>query len=174
VSSSEHVIAYTDGACSRNPGPGGWGVLLIKKTTVRFISGFSPHSTNNRMELQAAIEALKALKWSSDVEIHTDSKYLQDGIQKWIHSWKIRSWRTSSNKPVLNIELWKELDELVQTNFVRWKWVRGHSTNRYNNFVDNLATTAITKREGVNRKVDLNELERLIDVRQVSRRLRPT
>jgi ribonuclease HI len=166
------VTIYTDGACSKNPGPGGWGALLLAKDTARFISGFVPQSTNNRMELQAAIEALKALKISSEVELHTDSQYVKNGIQKWIHTWQRRNWINSANKPVLNRELWEQLIRLEQTHHVRWNWVQGHADNKYNNFVDKLATDAIKLEHGVDNKIEQSRLEEMLNDRQVSRRLR--
>jgi ribonuclease HI len=107
--SESAVTIFTDGACSHNPGPGGWAALLILRDTVRFISGYESHTTNNRMELSAAISALRTLKWRSDADVHTDSKYLQDGIKFWIHKWKRNNWRNASNKPVLNQDLWMAL-----------------------------------------------------------------
>jgi ribonuclease HI len=163
------VTIFTDGACSRNPGPGGWAALLILRDTVRFISGFDPRTTNNRMELFAAISALKALKRQSVANIYTDSRYVQEGIKFWIHRWKRNDWRNASNRPVVNRDLWVELQELVDIHRVHWMWVRGHSTDRYNNFVDLLARLAISRKSGVDVKISVGELEGIIDDRQVPR-----
>lgn len=156
------VVIYTDGACSRNPGPGGWGALLLYKGTARFLSGFVELATNNQMELSAAIMALKVLKRKSAVELNTDSLYLKDGIQKWLSSWQRNNWRTSGNRPVKNQELWVELSEEAQRHVVRWKWVRGHSEDKYNNFVDWLARDAILRRHGRDAKMMDSELTRIV------------
>jgi len=161
--SERRVIVYTDGACSRNPGPGGWGALLIFRGTARFLSGYAPQTTNNQMELSAAIAALNAFHKEASVEIHTDSLYLKDGIQKWIRAWRTNNWRTFGNKPVKNKEYWIELDRQLLSHDVHWSWVRGHSTNRYNNFVDWLARDAIIHRAGRDQKMSVFNLERYID-----------
>jgi len=161
---SERVTIYTDGACSGNPGPGGWGAILLYKQSARFISGFSPHTTNNRMELAAAIGALKALnKDSVELEIHTDSNYVKNGIQEWLPSWRSRGWKTFDKKPVKNKEYWEELDEQVKLHHVHWRWVKGHGLSRYNNFVDWLARDAIKHRAGRNERGSINEIENFID-----------
>jgi ribonuclease HI len=166
---SESIVTiFTDGACLNNPGPGGWAALLILRDTARFISGYEPHTTNNRMELFAAIAALKTLRRSAAANIYTDSKYLQDGISRWIHSWIQNKWRTKSNKPVLNQDLWVDLLELVKIHHVHWEWVRGHSTSQFNNFVDLLARGAISRRAGVDVKLSMRELEDILNGRQVS------
>lgn len=142
------LIAYTDGACSGNPGPGGWGVLLqafrgdalIKE---RELSGFEPMTTNNRMELRAAIGALEALERASTITIITDSVYLRDGITKWIDNWKAKNWRTASKKPVKNSELWQRLDDLAAGHQIDWQWVKGHAGEEGNERADKLATGAI-------------------------------
>src|ERR1700741_703030 len=157
------VTIFTDGACSHNPGPGGWAALLIFRGTARFISGYERHTTNNRMELRAAIGALTTLTKSAEANVHTDSKYLQDGISRWIRGWIKNKWKTSGNKPVLNQDLWLELLSLVETHHVHWSWVRGHSTNKFNNFVDLLARGAISRREGVDVRLSLGELEDILD-----------
>lgn len=140
---TEKVEIYTDGACQGNPGPGGWGALLRYKDTEKEIAGFSPSTTNNRMELQAAIEGLKSLKRPMKVDIYTDSQYLRDGITKWMFQWKKNNWRLSNNKPVKNQDLWEALDELVKTQNVAWHWVRGHSGHPENERADALARQAI-------------------------------
>ena len=162
------VTIFTDGACSHNPGPGGWAALLILRGTVRFISGYERHTTNNRMELFAAIAALKTLTRSTEADVHTDSKYLQDGITRWIRGWIKNDWKTASKKPVLNQDLWIELLRQAETHHVHWSWVQGHSTNKLNNFVDLLARGAISRREGVDVRLSLSEFEDILDGRQVS------
>ena len=133
------VEIFTDGACRGNPGPGGWAALLRTGAKEREISGGEPLTTNNRMELRAAIEALNALKRPCKVEIHTDSTYVRDGIMKWIHGWKRNGWRTADRKPVKNAELWQELLEAESRHQVRWHWVKGHSGHVENDRVDALA-----------------------------------
>ncbi|MFO1189459.1 MAG: ribonuclease HI [Alphaproteobacteria bacterium] len=136
----DHVIEiFTDGACSGNPGPGGWGAILRWNGHEKEIKGGDPATTNNRMELIAAIEALKALKRSSRVRLHTDSRYLRDGIEQWIHAWKKRNWRTADKKPVKNVDLWQALDELRSHHTIEWHWVRGHSGHAENERADALA-----------------------------------
>jgi ribonuclease HI len=133
------VIVYTDGACSGNPGPGGWGAILISGEHRKELSGGEATTTNNRMELLAAISALEALKMPSHVELHTDSKYVQDGIHKWIHGWKKNGWRTTERKPVKNVELWQRLDAARQRHEVDWRWVKGHAGHLENERADELA-----------------------------------
>ena len=143
---SDTVEIYTDGACSGNPGPGGWGVLireLDKEDTE--ISGGEKDTTNNRMELLAAIKALESIKNNKEIIIYTDSNYVKDGITVWISNWKKNNWKTSKKKPVKNQKLWKKLDELVKFHDVKWEWIKGHSTNIYNNLVDELARKAAKK-----------------------------
>lgn len=137
------VTIYTDGACSKNPGVGGWGAVLLYGEAQKQISGKEEMTTNNRMELQAVIQALKILKRSCEVELYTDSKYVQQGISTWIHNWKKNGWRTADKKPIKNQDLWQELDEQSKRHQVNWKWVKGHSDNEYNNLADKLATEAI-------------------------------
>jgi ribonuclease HI len=133
------VEIFTDGACRGNPGPGGWAALLRTGDREREISGGESLTTNNRMELRAAIEALNALKRPCTVEIHTDSTYVRDGIMKWIHGWKRNGWRTADRKPVKNAELWQELLDAESRHEVRWHWVKGHSGHAENDRVDALA-----------------------------------
>ncbi len=134
------IEVFTDGACSGNPGPGGWGVILRYKGTEKELSGGAPETTNNRMELTAVIEALKALKRECDVVIHTDSRYVMDGVQQWLPNWKQNGWKTSNKKsPVKNVDLWQELDSLLQKHNIRWIWVKGHNGHEENERVDKLA-----------------------------------
>jgi ribonuclease HI len=135
----KRVVIHTDGACSGNPGPGGWGVVLEYDGHVRELFGGAPMTTNNRMELTAAIEALRALKGRRSVELHTDSEYLRNGIGKWIHGWKRNGWRTADRKPVKNVELWQALDTLAAEHDVDWRWVRGHAGHDLNERADELA-----------------------------------
>ncbi|MDC0213383.1 ribonuclease HI [Gammaproteobacteria bacterium] len=137
------VEIFTDGACRGNPGPGGWAALLRHKEEEKIISGAVQQSTNNRMELTAAIEGLEQLKRSMEVILTTDSQYVKDGITKWIEGWKKKGWITSQKKPVKNVDLWKRLDEAVATHRVEWKWVKGHSGHRENEMVDQAANIAI-------------------------------
>jgi ribonuclease HI len=133
------VVIYTDGACSGNPGPGGWGAILISGEHRKELSGGEAQTTNNRMELLAAISALEALKGSAHVDLHTDSKYVQDGIGKWIHGWKKNGWKTADRKPVKNVELWQRLDTARQRHEVEWHWVKGHAGHDENERADELA-----------------------------------
>lgn len=135
----ELVDIYTDGACSGNPGPGGWGALLIYGDNEREICGGDANTTNNRMEMQAAIEALRALKRPVTVRLHTDSTYLQQGITTWIHAWKKRGWKTAAKKPVKNADLWQSLEEAMAPHAVEWIWVKGHAGNDGNERADELA-----------------------------------
>jgi ribonuclease HI len=133
------VEIYTDGACSGNPGPGGWGALLIYGKHQKEIYGGAPETTNNRMELTAAIEALNALNKPCTINLHTDSVYVKDGITKWIEGWKNRGWKTAAKKPVKNAELWQALDEAVKHHKINWKWVKGHAGIPGNEKADELA-----------------------------------
>ena len=133
------VVIYTDGACSGNPGPGGWGALLMFGGHEREICGGEPATTNNRMELMAAIEALDALKRPCKVELHTDSQYVRNGITEWLRGWKARGWLTADKKPVKNDDLWKRLDEARSRHEVDWRWVKGHSGHEFNDRADALA-----------------------------------
>jgi ribonuclease HI len=137
------VEIFTDGACSGNPGPGGWGAILRYGDVEREISGAEPASTNNRMELFAAIAALEALKRPCTVRLYTDSQYLRDGITKWLPQWKARQWRTADKKPVKNVDLWQRLDTAAAPHRVEWHWVRGHAGHPENMRADALARAAI-------------------------------
>jgi ribonuclease HI len=137
------VSIHTDGACSGNPGPGGWGAILRWADHTRELSGGEPHTTNNRMELLAAITALETLKRPCTVDLHTDSQYLRKGITEWIHGWKRNGWRTSDKKPVKNVDLWQRLDTAIARHDVRWHWVRGHAGDPLNERADQLARDAI-------------------------------
>lgn len=140
---AQPVEIWTDGACSGNPGPGGWAALLRWGARERELSGAEPLTTNNRMELRAAIEALAALRGARTVELYTDSRYLRDGVVQWLPDWKRRGWRTAAGKPVRNVDLWQRLDELMRNHAISWHWVRGHEGIRYNERVDRLAREAI-------------------------------
>ena len=142
---SHKIIAYTDGACSGNPGPGGWGVWLQAGKHEKELCGGEKDTTNQRMELQAAIEALKALKKPSAITIVTDSKYVLNGITDWIHGWKKKGWKNSKKEPVANRELWEALDVLNQQHDVDWQWVKGHSGDEGNERADELARQGIPK-----------------------------
>jgi ribonuclease HI len=133
------VIIYTDGACSGNPGIGGWGAVLRYGENTREIYGGSMNTTNNQMELMAAIEALGALRYRCCVELYTDSQYLKRGICEWIRTWKINGWKNSKKQAVANLELWQELDRLTALHSVTWFWVKGHGDNEINNLADRLA-----------------------------------
>ncbi|NIX76688.1 ribonuclease HI [Microvirga terricola] len=140
---SERILIYTDGACSGNPGPGGWAAILAFKGSEKEVSGGEAHTTNNRMELMAAIEGLKALKRSCAVDLYTDSQYVRQGITQWMHNWKRRGWRTADNKPVKNEDLWRALDEAASRHQVSWHWVKGHADDPTNIRVDELAVAAM-------------------------------
>jgi ribonuclease HI len=137
------VVIYTDGACKGNPGRGGWGALLRKGTAERELYGGEPHTTNNRMELTAVIRALESLKRPCTVDIYTDSQYVKNGIETWIHNWKRNGWKTADKKPVKNAELWRELDALVQVHQITWHWVKGHATDPGNIRADALANLGV-------------------------------
>ena len=137
------IQIFTDGACKGNPGIGGWGVLIKYSDISNELKGFQSETTNNRMELIAVIEGLKTIKEGANIELITDSKYVKNGIKQWIVNWKNNGWKTASKKPVKNIDLWKELDELVQNFSIEWKWVKGHSGNLGNERADQLANEAI-------------------------------
>ena len=138
-----HVVIHTDGACSGNPGPGGFGAILAFGDHVKELKGGEPHTTNNRMELMAAIAALEALRRPCLVDIHTDSQYLRDGIMTWIKNWKRNGWRTADKKPVKNVDLWKRLDEALKLHRVNWHWVKGHAGHAQNERADELAREGI-------------------------------
>ncbi len=139
------VDIYTDGACSGNPGPGGWGAILRYNGIEKELSGGDPGTTNNRMEMMAAIAALEALKRPARVRLYTDSTYLKDGITKWIHAWKARGWKTASKKPVKNQDLWQRLEAALVPHEVTWFWVKGHAGHAENERADQLARTAIDR-----------------------------
>jgi len=139
------VTIHTDGACSGNPGPGGWGAILQWGDHVRELKGGEPQTTNNRMELLAAINALEALKRPCEVELHTDNQYLRNGIMTWINTWKRNGWRTADRKPVKNDDLWKRLDAALGHHKVKWHWVRGHAGHDLNERADVLARAAIAE-----------------------------
>jgi ribonuclease HI len=137
------VVIKTEGASYGQPGPGGWGAILAFGDRVKELTGGDPHTTNNRMELMAAIAALEALKRPCRVDIHTDSQYLRDGIMKWIHGWKRNGWKTADRKPVKNVDLWQRLDEALKHHHVKWHWVRGHAGHPQNERADELARNGI-------------------------------
>ena len=146
--SDDIIEIFTDGACSGNPGPGGWGAVLRWRGTEKELSGGEPSTTNNRMELMAAIAALEALKRPSKITLHTDSTYVMDGITKWIHGWKRNGWKTAAKKPVKNAELWQRLDEARKRHEIDWKWVKGHAGHPENERADKLARDAVPGRNG--------------------------
>lgn len=137
------VVMYTDGACSGNPGPGGWGALLLFGDHRRELCGGDPDTTNNRMELQAVIEGVRALKRRVPVTIYTDSTYVMKGMTEWIQGWKAKGWKTASRKPVKNEDLWRELDGVLAGHDVEWRWVKGHAGDPGNEAADALARSAI-------------------------------
>lgn len=137
------VDIFTDGACSGNPGPGGWGAVLRYGTVEKDLHGGEPDTTNNRMEMLAAIKALEALKRGVSVRLYTDSTYLRDGITKWIHNWKRNGWKTAGRKPVKNVDLWQRLDQALQRHEVEWHWVKGHAGHPENERADELARKGV-------------------------------
>lgn len=140
------IIIHTDGACSGNPGPGGWGAILEWKGHRKELKGGERDTTNNRMEMMAAIRALEAVKRSgSDIILITDSVYLRDGITKWIHGWKRRDWKTADKKPVKNVDLWQRLDALTQKHTIEWRWVKGHAGDPGNERADELARAGLAE-----------------------------
>ncbi len=146
---TDRVEIYTDGACSGNPGIGGWGAYLKYKDNVKELSGSAENTTNNRIELVAAIEGLKILKKSSKVNLYTDSVYLKDGITKWIFNWQKNNWKNANKKDVKNKDLWIQLLEVVNKHDINWIWVKGHEGNKGNEIADNLATSAISNFKGL-------------------------
>lgn len=140
------VEIFTDGACSGNPGPGGWGAILRWRGEERELNGGEPDTTNNRMEMMAAIRALEALKRPTKVRLHTDSAYLRDGITRWIHAWKVKGWKTADKKPVKNVDLWQRLEAAAERHRVEWVWVRGHAGHPENERADALARAAIPRK----------------------------
>lgn len=139
---ADKIEIYTDGACSMNPGPGGWGAILLWRKTSKKISGFVEDTTNNRMELTAVIEALKLIKRNENIEIYTDSQYVKNGITIWINKWRVTNW---NNGKVKNIDLWKILYDLTSKQNINWHWVRGHSGDKYNEMADEIARAQIEK-----------------------------
>ena len=137
------VEIYTDGACRGNPGVGGWGAWLLYKQHEKSLYGAEKETTNNRMELTAVIEALKTLKRPCQIIIYTDSQYVKNGITEWLPNWKNRQWKTASKKPVKNVDLWQQLDQLTQLHQIKWEWVKGHAGNKGNEKADQLANIAI-------------------------------
>ena len=137
------VIIHTDGACSGNPGPGGWGAILEYNGTRKELSGGEAETTNNRMELTGAIMALESIKRPCKVEMHVDSAYVKDGITKWIHGWKRNGWKTADKKPVKNVELWQRLDKAIATHDISWRWVKGHAGHAENERADELARSGM-------------------------------
>ncbi|MBW8732790.1 MAG: ribonuclease HI [Asticcacaulis sp.] len=139
------VEIYTDGACKGNPGPGGWGAILMANGHEKELYGYDPVTTNNRMELMAVIQALEALKKPCEVDLHADSQYVLKGICEWIHGWKKRGWKTADNKPVKNDDLWMRLDSAQKGHTIRWHWVKGHNGHDLNERADQLANKGITE-----------------------------
>lgn len=160
------VTIHTDGGCEGNPGPGGWAAVLSYGERTREISGGEPATTNNRMELLAAIRALEALTEPCEVELFTDSEYLRDGITKWIAVWKVKGWRTAGKKPVKNDDLWRALDTAVARHTITWRWLRGHSGHALNERCDLLAQTEIA---GIKKRFSREELTRLLEEFRASR-----
>ena len=140
---SSHVEIFTDGACRGNPGPGGWGALLRFNDSEKMLKGAVIETTNNRMELQAAISALESLSRPCKIQLTTDSRYVMDGVQQWLPNWKKRGWKTANKKPVKNEDLWRRLDELVGAHEINWHWVKGHSGHPGNELADQLANKGI-------------------------------
>ena len=139
----KRITIYTDGACKGNPGPGGWGAVLQYKDKAKEIYGGEEDTTNNRMELMAAIKALSVLKMKCEVDLYTDSKYVQKGINEWLDGWIARNWKTAANKPVKNLDLWQVLDELRKKHHIHWRWVKGHSGHPLNEKADELANKGV-------------------------------
>tara|TARA_Y100000588_G_C14018472_1_gene823148 strand:+ start:226 stop:666 length:441 start_codon:yes stop_codon:yes gene_type:complete len=137
------IEIYTDGACKGNPGPGGWGVLLRYKDTEKTLFGAEPHTTNNRMELTAAVKGLEALKRACEVDLYTDSQYLRQGMMSWLEKWKKNGWKNSKKEPVKNADLWQELSEQANKHQIKWHWIKGHSGHPENELADQLANRAI-------------------------------
>jgi ribonuclease HI len=145
ASEADLVEIYADGACSGNPGPGGWAAILRYRGVEKELSGGEPATTNNRMELMAAIQALEALTHKVPARVHTDSLYVKDGITRWIHAWKKKGWKTADNKPVKNLDLWQRLDAALAGHLVEWEWVKGHAGHPENERADKLARAAIPR-----------------------------
>lgn len=164
----KHITLYIDGACEGNPGPGGWAAILTYKQHVREITGGVPASTNNRMELQAAVEGLRSLREPCSVELFTDSQYVRIGVFEWLSEWKTRGWRTKDKKPVKNAELWRELDAESEKHEVSWHWLKGHAGHDLNERCDLLARREISK---IREKVPPDELKLMLE--QFKQRLEP-
>jgi ribonuclease HI len=145
MSDTSRIVIYTDGACSGNPGPGGWGAILRAGEHEKELSGGEDETTNNRMELMAAIAALEELKKPSPIDLFTDSTYVRDGIMKWIHNWKRNGWKTAAKKPVKNVDLWKRLELAMEPHDIEWHWVKGHAGHPDNERADELARNAIIR-----------------------------
>ncbi|MEE4217966.1 MAG: ribonuclease HI [Xanthomonadales bacterium] len=145
MNEKENVVIYTDGACSGNPGPGGWGVVLLYRGHRREISGGEKETTNNRMEMMAVIAALETLRRPCKILLHTDSTYVMKGMTEWLQQWKSRGWKTAAKKPVKNVDLWQRLDAAITRHEVHWKWVKGHSGVPENERADELATAAVPR-----------------------------
>nr|WP_280524749.1 ribonuclease HI [Wolbachia pipientis] len=164
------VTIYTDGACSGNPGPGGWAAILMYHnesiSSKKSISGGERDTTNNKMELKAVINGLKVLKTSCRVVLYTDSLYIKQGITEWINKWKVNGWRTADKKPVKNMELWKELDEIALQHDINWKWVKAHNGNMYNEQADRLARKATKKLKYRNYEIQRHQ-KRDINLKQM-------
>ncbi|MBO6784309.1 MAG: ribonuclease HI [Alphaproteobacteria bacterium] len=143
MSTMAKVEIFTDGACSGNPGPGGWGAILRSGDHEKEMSGGEPETTNNRMELMAAIAALEALKGPTEVELHTDSTYVKDGITKWIRNWERNGWKTAAKKPVKNVDLWQRLQDAMKPHEISWHWVKGHAGHPENERADELARQGV-------------------------------
>ena len=139
----KEITIFTDGACSGNPGKGGWGAVLLYQDNEKHLSGSEKLTTNNRMELKATIEALKAIKHPSKIKLYTDSQYVKNGITEWIINWKKNGWKTTNKQDVKNKDLWQDLDRLSQEKSIDWNWVKGHANNQYNNMADELARPQI-------------------------------
>jgi len=150
----QKLDVYTDGACAGNPGPGGWGVFICQGNTKMELGGGSQKTTNNRMELQATIEALKIIPKKTKIDLITDSQYVKNGITQWIHGWKRNNWKTSKGTDVLNQDLWMSLDELCQGWPIQWKWVKGHESNEGNNMADKIAVSNIPSKKNSSKVQD--------------------
>ena len=137
------IQIYTDGACKGNPGPGGWGVVLLYQHHEKHLYGAESHTTNNRMELLAAIKGLEAVKQACSIQLYTDSQYLRQGMTTWMHDWKKRGWKTATHKPIKNQELWQRLDVLNAAATIEWHWVKAHAGDKYNEMADALANRAV-------------------------------
>ena len=142
ITEKKKLVIYTDGSCDKNPGPGGWAAIIRRNDQEEIISGFAPDTTNNRMELTAALKALSSLKEGSTIVLYTDSEYLKRGISEWMPNWRTRNWKRKGGK-LANVDLWKALDKAIDRHNIDWQWVKGHSGNRYNQRVDRLAKNAM-------------------------------